>query len=128
MYNETFITVHSAAYYDCSNTIINGYLNVCDHDSVVIDYICNGEVKKITVPYAKITFNNVILKHGMIISFGYDPETDIYDIIIEEEDGTCLMAKTNRPDVMFPMHSGIQIAAKNHIHEIIKQLFSELHD
>ena len=128
MYNETFITVYSAAYYDSSNALINGTLNVSDQDSVVIDYICDGEVKKITVPYAKITFNNVILKHGMIISFGYDSTSEVYSITVEDYDGECLMVKTDRPDVMFPLHDGVQIASKNHILEIIKQLFDELHD
>lgn len=127
MYNETYITIHSAAYYDCSNTLISGTLNVSDHDSVVIDYICNGEVKKITVPYAKITFNNVILKHGMIISFGYDTTSEVYSITVEDYDGECLMVKTDRPDVMFPLHDGVQIASKNHILEIIKQLFCGLY-
>ena len=125
MYNETFITVHSAAYYDSSNAIINGTLNVSDQDSVVIDYICDGEVKKLTIPYAKVTFNNVILKHGMIISFGYDTTSEVYSITVEDYDGECLMVKTDRPDVTFPMNS-IQIVASHNILNIIKSIFTEM--
>ena len=125
MYNETFITVHSAAYYDSSNAIINGTLNVSDQDSVVIDYICDGEVKKLTIPYAKVTFNNVILKHGMIISFGYDTTSEVYSITVEDYDGECLMVKTDRPDVTFPMNS-IQIVASHNILKIIKSIFTEM--
>ena len=126
MRDEISIVIHSATYYDgLSNDPINGYLNVHDHDSVAIDYIYKDAIKTITMQFAKIIFNNVILKPRMVITFGYDAVSEIYDITIEDHDGECLMVKTDRPDVTFPMNS-IQIVASHNILKIIKSIFTEM--
>ena len=126
MRNETSIMIHSATYYDAlNNDPINGYLYVQDHDSVAINYIYKDTIKTMLIRFAKIVFNNVILKTGMNITFGYDTVSEIYDITIEDHDGECLMVKTDRPDVTFPMNS-IQIVANHNILNIIKTIFTEM--